>query len=167
MNLAIVCVVFHVSVSINDCSFTPGHGNVRFLPATATIVFIGMFSSSDGDKEEELSKENWVGFLLVMTHEMNFLSAALWHDKMVGGATRHTMRKRSPSLFSTSVNRVGGKKADYCALVHKNHQGLYAAARQLCILRRRIFPLTLKISNLSFSGSYIYGFWAQRNLIRI
>lgn len=58
MYFAIVCVVFHVSVSINDCSFTPGHGNVRFLPATATIVFTGMFSSSSAgaarSKEESL-----------------------------------------------------------------------------------------------------------------
>lgn len=38
--------VFHVSVSINECSLTPGHDIERFRPAIAVVVFIGMFSSS-------------------------------------------------------------------------------------------------------------------------
>lgn len=57
MNLTIVCVVFHVSVSISECSFTPGHGNVKFPPAIAEIVFTGMFCSSNEDTET--NKISW------------------------------------------------------------------------------------------------------------
>lgn len=47
INSAIVCVVFQVNESINDCSLTPGHGNVRFFPATATNFLTGIFSTSE------------------------------------------------------------------------------------------------------------------------
>lgn len=46
-NFTIVCCdFFHTSWSISECSFTPGHVSVRFVPAVTKVIFTGIFSSS-------------------------------------------------------------------------------------------------------------------------
>lgn len=43
---AIVVAVFHFKALTSECSFTPGHGNVIFLPASAINFWTGMFGVS-------------------------------------------------------------------------------------------------------------------------
>lgn len=130
MNLATVCVVFHVSVSINDCTFTPGHGKVRFLPATATIVFTGMFSSSDERQIRGLGggrREGKVSLLL------------LWHMKWFSRLILHPL-----GLRVHGRRRVEEEEQITGRCVHKNHRGPYAAARFSVIVAftaTRIFRL--------------------------
>lgn len=40
-------MVFHVNVSTSECSLTPGHGIVIFLPASAINFWTGTFLTSE------------------------------------------------------------------------------------------------------------------------
>lgn len=51
---AIVVVVFHFKALTSECSYTPGHGNVIFFPATAMNFRTGMFVTSGKNKIKNL-----------------------------------------------------------------------------------------------------------------
>lgn len=56
-------VVFHFKAFTSDCSLTPGHGSVIFLPASAKNLCIGMFVTSVRKKNEQREmciRENYV-----------------------------------------------------------------------------------------------------------
>lgn len=50
-------VVFHFKAFTSDCSLTPGHGIVMFLPASAINLCIGMLVTS-GIKQREKEEKN-------------------------------------------------------------------------------------------------------------
>lgn len=48
----VVVVVFHTNVSTSECSVTPGHGMVTFLPASAIIFSYSKFVTSVREKKK-------------------------------------------------------------------------------------------------------------------
>lgn len=67
-------VVFHFKAFTSECSFTPGHGSVIFLPASATklctCTFVTSVNGKDGQNKIKLFENSQIQFATSMLYSL-------------------------------------------------------------------------------------------------